>query len=272
MTALAALSPRARARGWRRSARPGGDTAFSSSTYAGRWSARGGDWDFAVACAEKHASAAREQIAVLRAVLFVDASSSSSPLAQHDRSDAQVVASGIAQLRSIAEGASVSHAPRLMDAVEALANALVSAAAGELKPPSGTKTSGGTTDRSSYDRSYDRSETDDLNDSNARVHGNTRESGWRARSKKKKLLRALERRADECVKEIDAAAHVSRVSPRFVFSDLCGGDALVAVEKLRVLVRAARDAHRRRARGGGGGGLLRCGRARRDVPRGAFRG
>ena len=32
-------------------------------------------------------------------------------------------------------------------------------------------------------------------------------------------------------------------SPRFVFSDLCGGDALVAVEKLRVLVRAARDAH-----------------------------
>ena len=81
-----------------------------------------------------------------------------------------------------------------------------------------------------------------MNDLNARVHGNTRESGWRARSEK--LLRALERRADEYVKEIDAAAHVSRAfSPRFVFSDLCGGDALVAVEKLRVLVRAARDAH-----------------------------
>jgi hypothetical protein len=173
-------------------------------------------------------------------VLFVDASSSSSsssPLAQHDRSDAQVVASGIAQLRSIAEGASVSHAPRLMDAVEALANALVSAAAGELKPPSGTKTAA--TDRS-YGRPSDRSETDD--DSNARVHGSQREGAWRARSRK--LLRALERRADEYVKEIEAAAHVSRAfSPRFVFSDLCGGDALVAVEKLRVLTRAARDAH-----------------------------
>ena len=32
-------------------------------------------------------------------------------------------------------------------------------------------------------------------------------------------------------------------SPRFVFSDLCGGDASVAIEKLRVLTRAARDAH-----------------------------
>ena len=245
VTALAALSPRARARGLaaiRAPRRRHGALVFDLRRALER---AGGDWDFAVACAEKHASAAREQIAVLRAVLFVDASSSSSssssPLAQHDRSDAQVVASGIAQLRSIAEGASVSHAPRLMDAVEALANALVSAAAGELKPPSGTKTLG-TTDRSSYDRSYDRSETDDLNDLNARVHGNTRESGWRARSEK--LLRALERRADEYVKEIDAAAHVSRAfSPRFVFSDLCGGDALVAVEKLRVLVRAARDAH-----------------------------
>ena len=129
VTALAALSPRARARGWRRSARPGGDTAPSSSTYAGRWSAREATGTSRLRAPEKHASAAREQIAVLRAVLFVDASSSSSPLAQHDRSDAQVVASGIAQLRSIAEGASVSHAPRLMDAVEALANALVSAAA-----------------------------------------------------------------------------------------------------------------------------------------------
>ena len=191
MTALAALSPRARARGLaaiRAPRRRHGVLVFDLRRALER---AGGDWDFAVACAEKHASAAREQIAVLRAVLFVDASSSSSPLAQHDRSDAQVVASGIAQLRSIAEGASVSHAPRLMDAVEALANALVSAAAGELKPPSGTKTSG-TTDRSSYDRSYDRSETDDLNDlnANARVHGNTRESGWRARSEK--LLRALE--------------------------------------------------------------------------------
>ena len=174
---------------------------------------------------------------MLRAVLFVDASSS--PLAQHDRSDAQVVASGIAQLRSIAEGASVSHAPRLMDAVEALANALVSAAAGELKPPSGTKTF------AANDGSYDRSrQTDDLNARDIK-NGSTRESesaSWRARSRK--LLRALERRADEYVKEIDATAHVSRAfSPRFVFSDLCGGDAPVAVEKLRVLTRAARDAH-----------------------------
>ena len=181
VTALAALSPRARARGgWRRSARPGGDTAFSSSTYAGRWSAREATGTSRLRARRNTRGGARTNRRA-RAVLFVDASSSSSPLAQHDRSDAQVVASGIAQLRSIAEGASVSHAPRLMDAVEALANALVSAAAGELKPPSGTKTSG-TTDRSSYDRSYDRSETDDLNDSNARVHGNTRESGWRARS------------------------------------------------------------------------------------------
>ena len=237
VTALAALSPRARARGLaaiRTPRRRHGALVFDLRRALER---AGGDWDFAVACAEKHASAAREQIAVLRAVLFVDASSSSSsssPLAQHDRSDAQVVASGIAQLRSIAEGASVSHAPRLMDAVEALANALVSAAAGELKPPSGTKTA------ATRDGSYDLSETDD---SNARVHGSTPlESAWRARSQK--LLRALERRADEYVKEIDAKAHVSRAfSPRFVFSDLCGGDASVAIEKLRVLTRAARDAH-----------------------------
>ena len=238
VTALAALSPRARARGLaaiRAPRRRHGALVFDLRRALER---AGGDWDFAVACAEKHASAAREQIAVLRAVLFVDASSS--PLAQHDRSDAQVVASGIAQLRSIAEGASVSHAPRLMDAVEALANALVSAAAGELKPPSGTKTFAAT-----YDGSYDRShQTDDLNAGS--VHGSTvRESesaSWRARSRK--LLRALERRADEYVKEIDATAHVSRAfSPRFVFSDLCGGDAPVAVEKLRVLTRAARDAH-----------------------------
>jgi len=240
VTALAALSPRARARGLaaiRAPRRRHGALVFDLRRALER---AGGDWDFAVACAEKHASAAREQIAVLRAVLFVDASSSSSssssPLAQHDRSDAQVVASGIAQLRSIAEGASVSHAPRLMDAVEALANALVSAAAGELKPPSGMKTA------ATRDGSYDRSETDSTDDSNARVHGSSRESAWRARSRK--LLRALERRADEYVKEIDATAHVSRAfSPRFVFSDLCGGDASVAVEKLRVLTRAARDAH-----------------------------
>lgn len=237
VTALAALSPRARARGLaaiRTPRRRHGALVFDLRRALER---AGGDWDFAVACAEKHASAAREQIAVLRAVLFVDASSS--PLAQHDRSDAQVVASGIAQLRSIAEGASVSHAPRLMDAVEALANALVSAAAGELKPPSGTKTVAATDD-GSYDRSR---QTDDLNAGS--VHGSTRESesaSWRARSRK--LLRALERRADEYVKEIDATAHVSRAfSPRFVFSDLCGGDAPVAVEKLRVLTRAARDAH-----------------------------
>ena len=95
---------------------------------------------------------------------------------------------------------SVSHAPRLMDAVGGAANASSRRRRASRPPAFGAKTSGtAPADRSSYDRSYDRSETDDLNDLNARVHGNTRESGWRARSEK--LLRALERRADEYAKK-----------------------------------------------------------------------
>ena len=219
VTALAALSPRARARGLaalRTPRRRHGALPFDLRRALER---ADGDWDFAVGCAGRHAALAREQIAVLRAVLFADARRG----AENDktnlnlRDDAQIVASAIAQLRSVAEGASVSHAPRLMDAVEALAAALVSAAA-ELS--CGVRGTG------------------DATSSVQTVQPST----WRPRSLK--LLRSLEKRADEYVAAVDAVANTSRAfSPRFVFSDACGGDAALAVEKIRVLVLAARDAH-----------------------------
>jgi hypothetical protein len=143
------------------------------------------------------------------------------------RDDAQIVASAIAQLRSVAEGVSVSHAPRLMNAVEALAAALVSAAA-EL----------------SSLKEKPRIEPSDESSASSSVQTSVQpeKSAWRRRSLK--LLRSLEKRADEYVAAVDAVANTSRAfSPRFVFSDACGGDAALAVEKLRVLVLAARDAH-----------------------------
>ena len=216
VAALAALSPRARARGLaaiRVPRRKRGALAFDLPRALER---ADGDWDYAMGCAGRHAAAAREQIAVLRAVMRVDADDAGCGF----RDDAQIVASAIAQLRSVAEGASVSHAPRLMDAVEALAAALVTASAGELESPK---------------------ETSDAVNETPNEAPVTR-SAWRSRATE--LLHALERRADEYVAAVDAAARTCRAfSPRFVFTDLCGGDTSAATEKLRVLVLAARDAH-----------------------------
>jgi HPt (histidine-containing phosphotransfer) domain-containing protein len=237
VTALAALSPRARARGLaaiRAPRRRHGALVFDLRRALER---AGGDWDFAVACAEKHASAAREQIAVLRAVLFVDASLL---LLLRRRSR-----STIAPTRRLSPPASRSSAPSRRAR-------RFRTRRGSWTPSRRSPTRSSRRRRASSSRLRGRrpprratARTIDprrIDDSNARVHGSSRESAWRARSRK--LLRALERRADEYVKEIDATAHVSRAfSPRFVFSDLCGGDASVAVEKLRVLTRAARDAH-----------------------------
>jgi hypothetical protein len=114
-----------------------------------------------------------------------------------------------------------------MNAVEALAAALVSAAAelSSLKEKPRIEPS----DESSASSSVQTSVQPEKN-------------AWRRRSLK--LLRSLEKRADEYVNAVDAVANTSRAfSPRFVFSDACGGDAALAVEKLRVLVLAARDAH-----------------------------
>jgi HPt (histidine-containing phosphotransfer) domain-containing protein len=229
VTALAALAPRARARGLaalRTPRRRHGALPFDLRRALER---ADGDWDFAVGCAGRHAALAREQIAVLRAVMFADERSGAenADTNLNTRDDAQIVASAIAQLRSVAEGVSVSHAPRLMNAVEALAAALVSAAAelSSLKEKPRIEPS----DESSASSSVQTSVQPEKN-------------AWRRRSLK--LLRSLEKRADEYVNAVDAVANTSRAfSPRFVFSDACGGDAALAVEKLRVLVLAARDAH-----------------------------
>ena len=220
VTALAALSPRARARGLaavRAPRRRRGALAFDLPRALER---AGGDWDFAMGCAGRHAELVREQIAVLRAVMLEDPNPPGLPTdaeSRHvPRDEARIVASAIAQLRSVAEGAKVSHAPKLMDAVEALAAALVSAAANELKADTL--------------RAADASSSDPM------------DSSWRVRAAE--LLRVLEKRADEYAKAVDAAACTSRAfSPRFVFSDLCGGDAAAATEKLRVLASAAHEAH-----------------------------
>ena len=229
VTALAALAPRARARGLaalRTPRRRHGALPFDLRRALER---ADGDWDFAVGCAGRHAALAREQIAVLRAVMFADERSGAenADTNLNVRDDAQIVASAIAQVRSVAEAVSVSHAPRLMNAVEALAAALVSAAA-EL----------------SSLKEKPRIEPSDESSASSSVQTSVQpeKSVWRRRSLK--LLRSLEKRADEYVAAVDAVANTSRAfSPRFVFSDACGGDAALAVEKLRVLVLAARDAH-----------------------------
>jgi hypothetical protein len=249
VAALAALSPRARARGLAAIRHPRKKLGAVTFDVRKALEKADGDWDFALGCAGRHAVLAREQIAILRTLLFPpafedgdrrsasDANVEAKAAAaggtaggtgalevhshSHSRDDARILAAAIAQLRSVAEGASVSHAPRLMDAVEAAAAALVSAAhacASRSPEPAVSPSTEST------------------------ALGESSSVSWRARSRR--LLRRLEKRADEYARSVEEMANTSRAfSPRFVFSDLCGGNAHAAIDKLRVLVLAARDAH-----------------------------
>lgn len=217
--ALAALSPRARARGLAAIRAPRQKQGKLPFDVRKALIMADGNWDFAMGCAGRHAAAARDQVAVLKVVLLGDDERDFSTLNANGhastRDDAKTIASGIAQLRSVAEGTSVSHAPRLMDVVEALAATLVSAASAH-------------TSSASFDSS---SHSNDM-----------KKSDWR--SKSKKLLKTLERRCEEYMRSVDNMASCSRAfSPRFVFTDLSNGDANVAMEKLRVFIFAAREAH-----------------------------
>jgi HPt (histidine-containing phosphotransfer) domain-containing protein len=221
--ALASLSPRARARGLSalRMPRQRNNRRITFDVRKALTMADG-NWAYAIGCAGRHASSARAQIAVLKAVL-VGGDEALDPYLLlpangvfEKRDDAKTLQAAMTQLRSLAGGARVSHAPRLMDAVEALAATLVTAA---NEPES------------------DLEETGEFGGFKQKTR-----PGWRLKSKK--LTRTLERRCEEYHRAVVAVAACSRAfSPRFVFMDVANGSPNVAIEKLRVFALAARTAH-----------------------------